>query len=249
MSQSSRLPPGFSVAKAHEAQKRLCAKIVQEDGLPSKIQLVAGVDVAYLDDRAVGAAVVLDYESLQLVESATATVYVGFPYIPTLLAFRELPAALAAIKRLKMHPDVFLVDAHGLAHPFGCGFASHLGLAVGKPTVGVAKSRLVGEPEKIDGETFLVHEGKVVGAVLTTKESVKPVYVSVGHLVSLRTAIKIVEHCTRCGRIPEPLLAAHRMASEKRHEALSTSSGNSLEREAYERRNRGPTEERPERRD
>jgi deoxyribonuclease V len=144
-----------------------------------------------------------------------------------LLSFREVPPAISAIKRLKTEPDVFLVDAHGLAHPYGCGFASHLGLTIGKPTIGVAKSRLVGEPTKIDGDVFLVHEGKIVGSVLTMKKGTKPVYVSVGHLISLGTAVKIVEHCTRGDRIPEPLLAAHKIASEKKRETLCTSSDDS----------------------
>ena len=217
-------PSVFSIRKAHEAQERLCNKIVQEDWLPPKIRLVGGVDAAYFDDRAAGAVAVLDYDSLRLVESQTAVVRVRFPYIPTLLSFRELPPVVAAIKRLKMKPDVFLVDAHGLAHPYGCGFASHLGLAIGKPTVGVAKSRLVGDPTEIDGKVFLVHEGKIVGAVLELKRGAKPVYVSVGHLVSLGTAVKIVQHCSRSSRIPEPLLEAHRIASERKHETLSTSS-------------------------
>jgi deoxyribonuclease V len=227
MSQCIKLPSGFSVAKAHETQRRLCKRIVQEDRLPSRIHLVAGVDVAYVRDKAVSAVAVLDYDSLQLVESVTAIVHVRFPYIPTLLSFRELPAAIAGIKRLKTQPDLFLVDAHGVAHPYGCGFASHLGLAIGKPTVGVAKRRLVGEFEEIGGKPFLVHDGKVVAAILMTKERAKPVYVSVGHFVSLSTAVKIVEQSTRGGRIPEPLLLAHRIASEKKREALFTPSGKS----------------------
>jgi deoxyribonuclease V len=206
----------FSIPKAHQAQKLLCKKIVQEDRLPQKIRLVAGVDVAYFDEQAVGAVAVLDYESLRLLESQIAMVRVNFPYVPTLLSFREIPPAIACIKRLKLQPDVFLADGHGIAHPYGCGFASHLGLAIGKPTVGVAKNRLVGELRETNGRVFLIHDGKVVGSVLTTKKGLKPVYVSVGHLVSLSTAVKIVEHCTRGGRIPEPLLVAHRIASEKR---------------------------------
>jgi deoxyribonuclease V len=227
MSQSNKVPLVFSVAKAREAQNRLCRRIVQEDRLPEKIRLVAGVDVAYWNDKAVGAAAVLDYESLTLVESKTATVAVNFPYVPTLLSFRELPAAVAAIKRLKTEPDVFLIDAHGVAHPYGCGFASHLGLAIKKPTIGVAKSRLVGELKEIDSKSFLIHEGKTVGAVVTMQEGEKPVYVSVGHLISLPTAVKIVEHCMPGDRIPMPLLAAHRIASERRREALIASTRNS----------------------
>jgi deoxyribonuclease V len=233
MSTSYRMPSGFSVSKAHEAQRRLCKKIVQQDRLPERIRVVAGVDVAYFDDKAVGAVAVLDYDSLRLLESQTSMVHVKFPYVPTLLSFREIPPAVASIKQLKLQPDVFLADAHGAAHPCCCGFASHLGLAIRKPTIGVAKSRLIGEPMEIDGNVFLIQGGKVVGFVLTTKKGVKPVYVSVGHLVSLSTAVRIVEHCTRGTRIPAPVLAAHRIASKKKRETLCTSSGNSESKTGY----------------
>jgi len=195
---------------------------VQEDKLPAKIRLVAGVDAAYFDGWAVGAVAVLDYDSLQLVESQAAKVAIRIPYIPTLLSFREIPPAIAAIRLLTSKPDVFMADGQGLAHPYGCGFASHLGLAVGKPTIGVAKSRLVGEYMKIDDKAFLVYDGKVVSAVLTTKQGGKPIYVSVGNLVSLTSAVSIVEHATRSKRIPEPLLLAHRLATAKRKEAQKT---------------------------
>jgi len=183
---------------------------------------VAGVDSAYFDSWAVGAVAVLDYDSLQLIESQAAEVAIRIPYIPTLLSFREIPPVIAAIRLLKSEPDVFLVDGQGLAHPYGCGFASHLGLAIGKPTIGVAKSRLVGEYVKIDDKAFLVYDGKVVSAVLTTKQGEKSIYVSVGNLVSLTSAVSIVEHATRSKRIPEPLLLAHRLATAKRKEAQKT---------------------------
>ena len=195
---------------------------MQEDKLPAKIRLVAGVDAAYFDGWAVGAVAVLDYDSLQLVESQAAKVAIRIPYIPTLLSFREIPPAIAAIRLLTSKPDVFMADGQGLAHPYGCGFASHLGLAVGKPTIGVAKSRLVGEYMKIDDKAFLVYDGKVVSAVLTTKQGEKSIYVSVGNLVSLTSAVSIVEHATRSKRIPEPLLLAHRLATAKRKEAQKT---------------------------
>ena len=215
--------PVFSAAKAHKAQTCLSEKIIDEDRLPGKIKLVAGVDVSYDDEIAVGAAAVLDYESLNLVECQTAVCKVKFPYVPTLLSFREIPAAVACIRKLKLYPDGFLVDGQGLAHPFRCGVGSHLGLAVGKPTIGVAKSRLIGEPTKIGEGIFLVHDGQVVGSVVTTKRGTKPVYVSVGHLISLATAIKIVKNCTRCSRLPEPLLWAHRIATdEKIHRKLNS---------------------------
>ena len=206
----------FSISKAHKAQAYLSKKVVSEDRLPERISLVAGVDVAYAGELAIGAVAVLDYESLELLESQTAMCQVKFPYIPTLLSFREVPPATACIRRLKLQPDVFLADGQGIAHPYKCGFASHLGLAIGKPTIGVAKSRLIGKPTGIGEDVFLVENGQIIGSMVTTKEGAKPVYVSVGHLISLGTAIKIVKHCVGNNRIPEPLLQAHKIASQER---------------------------------
>lgn len=210
----------FSVKKAHETQLRLSRKIIFEDKLPRKIRYVAGVDVAYAKNLSIGAAAVFDYDSLELLECKTAICKTRFPYIPTLLSFREIPPAMASIKKLQICPDVLLVDGHGFAHPYHCGFASHLGLVLGKPTIGVAKSKLYGEVEEnFSGKTvsFLKHDGKVVGAAVVTKSGCKPIYVSVGNMVSLETAIKIVQHCTLTSRTPEPILRTHEIAtSEKR---------------------------------
>jgi deoxyribonuclease V len=210
----------FSVKKAHEAQLRLSKHIIFRDELPRKVSLVAGVDVAYVSGTSIGAVTVLDYDSLKIVESKTVLCETRFPYVPTLLSFREIPPTLLSIKKLQKQPDVFLADGQGFAHPFRCGFASHLGLVLGKPTIGVAKSRLFGEVEgnKVQEDVaFLRDKGQVIGAVVATKHDGKPVYVSVGHMISLQTAIKIVKHCTRNNRIPEPTLKAHELAtSEKR---------------------------------
>jgi deoxyribonuclease V len=214
-------PPNFSVSKAHKAQLRLAQKIVTEDRLPQKITCVAGVDVSYTDKLAIGAVAVLDFESLELLERQTATCEVRFPYIPTLLSFREIPPAVMCIKKLRVQPNVLLADGQGLAHPYRCGFASHLGLAVRKPTIGVAKSRLVGEPTTIRGRLFLVRKDKIIGEVVTTKEGVKPVYVSVGHLISLGTAVEIAKHCVRNSKIPEPIWQAHKIVSEERRKVLA----------------------------
>ena len=219
----------FHVEKAHETQLCLSRKIIMEDKLPQQIKTVAGVDVSYVGNIGVGASTVLDYESLKLLESQVATCQVKMPYIPTLLSFREIPPAMASIKKLEIQPDVFLVDAQGLAHPYRCGFASHLGLIVGKSTVGVAKSRLIGEPVEMNGETFLVDKGEVIGALVTTKQGAKPIYVSVGHMVSLETAVKIVKHCAK-NRIPEPTLQAHKLATKERIRLAEESKVNINER-------------------
>jgi deoxyribonuclease V len=210
----------FSVAKAHETQLQLSKRIVLKDRLPGRIRLVAGVDVAYSGDKSIGAVVVLDYDSLEVVEVQTAICDTRFPYIPTLLSFREVPPAVLGIKKLRVSPDVFLVDGQGFAHPFRCGFASHLGIVINKPTIGVAKSRLIGEVEDVEaGEdfSFLRHKGEVVGAVVLTKVGCKPVYVSIGHRVSLEKAVEIVRHCIVDNRVPESILKAHKIADfEKR---------------------------------
>ena len=206
----------FSVEKAHKTQLCLSQKIVLEDRLPPQIRIVAGVDVSYIGNIGVGALTVFDYESLELLETQVAICQVKMPYIPTLLSFREIPPAVAAINKLKLQPDVFLVDAQGIAHPYRCGFASHLGLAIGEPTIGAAKSRLIGTPLEKNGETFLVDKGEIIGAVVTTKQGAKPIYVSIGHMVSLGRAIKVVKHCAR-SRIPESLLQAHKLATKERN--------------------------------
>lgn len=212
--------PNFSIEKARETQLRLSKQIVLENVLPKKTRLIAGVDVAYVKDLSIGAVAVLDCTSLKLVESQTALCKTRFPYVPTLLSFREIPPTVLSIKKLHLQPDIFLVDAHGFAHPYRCGFASHLGLVMGKPTIGVAKSRLFGKVEDARGKrdvALLKHNKEVIGAVVTTKRGCKPVYVSVGHMVSLETAVKIVKHCARHNRIPEPILKAHKLATaEKR---------------------------------
>jgi len=214
-----RKMPNFSVEKAHRAQLQMSKQIILEDRLPAEIHLIAGVDIAYDRNTSIAAAVVLDYDSLKLVESQTAVTKTRMPYVPTLLSFREILPSILSIKELQLQPDLFLVDGQGMAHPYRCGLASHLGLVISRPTIGVAKSRLFGEVENIKTEdvAFLKHEDQVIGAAVTTKQGSKPVYVSTGHMVSLETAIRIVKTCARDKRIPEPLIKAHQMANaEKR---------------------------------
>jgi len=215
---STKLSPSFSVERAHAMQRRLSKKVIREDRLPRKIRCVAGVDVAYARGVSVGAVAVLDSNSFSLIESQVAYCKTRFPYVPTLLSFREIPPAFLAIKKLRTQPDVFLVDGQGVAHPFRFGFASHLGLVIDRPTVGVAKSLLCGEVGRFNDEGWapINDKGEVIGAVVATFSGGKPVYVSVGHKVSLRRAIAIVRRFTRGKRIPEPILKAHGIANEEK---------------------------------
>jgi len=208
----------FSVEKARVMQRLLSRRVIWEDKLPKKIICVGGVDVAYCDDISIGAVAVLDFNSLELIESRTACCKTRFPYVPTLLSFRETPPAVSAIRKLRTLPDVFLVDGQGVAHPRRFGFASHLGLAIDKPTIGVAKSLLCGEVGKFNDEGWapITDKGEIIGAAVVTSFGEKPVYVSVGHKVSLGRAIAVVKHFICERRIPEPILKAHRVANEEK---------------------------------
>ncbi len=206
----------FSTEEAKKLQLFLSKKVVCEDRLPPHISHVAGVDVAYTDKCAVGAVAILKYDTLETVETRTSFQEVGVTYIPSFLSFRELPPVVSAITMLSVKPDVFLVDGHGLAHPRRLGFASHLGLVLDAVTIGVAKSLLCGEviDKEMGGWKPIVYENETVGAAVETKPGVKPIYVSVGHKISLMTAIEIVKRCTKGYRVPEPVREAHRAASE-----------------------------------
>ena len=202
---------GLFFERAREIQLRLSAKVIRRDCLPKRIEYVAGVDVAYAKEYSIGAVAVLDFGDMTLIERTTSQQATRVPYRSTFLSFRELSPTVSAVKRLKTKPDVFLVDGHGLAHPRRLGFASHLGLALDAPTIGVAKRILCGEVRNNGSEQWkpVVHEGEIVGCALRSKPGAKPIYVSIGHKVTLQTAIGIVLHCTRDYRIPEPLRQAH----------------------------------------
>ncbi len=210
----------FSTEKARRLQLRLATRVIREDMVPKIIRYVAGVDVAYSGELAFGAVSLHEYGSLALVEARKARVKTPVPYIPTLLSFRELRPSVAAINKLKIQPDVFMVDAQGMAHPYRLGFASHLGVFLDKPTIGVAKSLLCGQvqPKNKARWSPIIDKGEIIGAELRSGGG-KPVYVSIGHKVTLERAIEIVEHCTRTNRLPEPIQNAHNLATRamKRH--------------------------------
>lgn len=183
------------------------------------VHRVAGVDAHYDAGRVWAAVVVMSLPDLVTVESALIQRPLAFPYVPGLLSFREAPAILDALHRLSGRPDLLLVDGQGLAHPRRFGLACHLGVLADVPTIGVAKSRLVGthqEPGIARGAwSPLIDRGETIGAVLRTRRAVKPVFVSVGHRISLETAIDLVLRCTSRFRLPEPIREADRLS--RRH--------------------------------
>lgn len=204
-------------AEARALQERLRPRVETVDRLGG-VCVVAGADVHYDARRGLAraAVVALEAETLAPREQAVVERRIDFPYVPGLLAFREAPAVLAALQRLAAMPDLLLVDGHGTAHPRGFGLACHLGVLADLPTIGVAKSCLVGdwaEPARERGARApLLHRGAEVGAVLRTRTGVRPVFVSIGHRVSLATAVDWTLACARRFRLPEPVRLADRLS-------------------------------------
>ncbi|MEY9963056.1 deoxyribonuclease V [Streptacidiphilus sp. MAP12-16] len=198
--------------------------LVRSVPLPAAPRTLAGLDVAYggshgsADDRVAAAVVVLDAETLEVLDSATAVGTAGFPYIPGLFAFRELPVLITALERLATTPDVLLCDGQGLAHPRRFGLACHLGVLAGLPTLGVAKTPLLGawdEPGPDRGDSSDVrHDGEIVARVLRTQDGVKPVTVSTGHLIDLDGACAQVLQAAPRYRLPETTRLADRLCRD-----------------------------------
>lgn len=205
-------------AAAIRLQHRLRSRVIRL-GRPREVRHVAGTDVGFKRGGGIAraAVAVLSYPELKLVDCAVARVPVRFPYVPGLLSFREMPPLLAAFDRLRVRPDLVLCDGQGIAHPRRFGLASHLGLFCGVPTIGVAKSRLIGahgQPMQRRGAWVpLTDKGETIGAVLRTKANTQPLFVSIGHRVSLPVAVRYVMACTTKFRLPETTRWAHWLAS------------------------------------
>jgi len=221
----------LSPARAIALQKELAGRVIKK-GLQNQVRFIAGTDIHVNRAAAFAraAVIVLRYPGLELVDMATVEGCPDFPYIPGLLSFREIPLLLAAFRKLATVPDLVMVDGQGLAHPRRFGIASHLGLILGIPTIGCAKSRLVGEhaePGQNSGDYALLRDdGEVIGAALRTRAGVKPVYVSTGHRISLNMSVKWVMRCLGGYRLPEPTRLAHQAAGGNLHLVKSVSISN-----------------------
>lgn len=208
-----------TIGEAIALQRSIATEIERLDRLDEPAT-VAGVDVAYgrrgRDAVARAAAVLLDARTLELLDQAVVHVPTTFPYVPGLLTFREAPAAIAALAALSRPPDLLLCDGQGIAHPRRCGVASHLGLYLDLPSIGVAKSRLTGTHAEPAQDRFawtpLLDGQEVLGACLRTRTRVRPIYVSTGHRVSLTTALQLVMRFTTRWRLPEPTRVADRLS-------------------------------------
>lgn len=206
-----------TITQAKEIQLKLAAEVSCVCNITTP-RFIAGVDMSVNRWTKTGTAavVVLSYPALEIVEIKVMTDRIDFPYVPGLLSFREMPLLLKAFEKIELTPDLVLVDGQGIAHPRRMGIASHLGLWLNVPTIGCAKSRLCGEHDIPDNEaggyTELKDNGEVIGSVLRTKTGVKPLYISIGHMIDLPSAIRWVMACCRGYRLPEPTRLAHQAA-------------------------------------
>jgi deoxyribonuclease V len=209
----------LSPKEAAELQAELRPQVLAEDALPAEIRAVAGVDVGFEDQGGItrAAVAVLAFPGLGLIDQAVIRQPTRFPYVPGLLSFRELPALLVALERLSVLPQLILVDGHGYAHPRRFGIACHLGVLTGIPAIGVGKTRLVGTHGELAEERGswapLIDKDETIGAAVRTRRGVRPVYVSIGHRLSLPTAVDWVLRCAPRYRLPETTRQAHRLAS------------------------------------
>lgn len=202
--------------EAIELQRQLAAQVITTDDFaPKAVRTVAGIDVS-LKDEGQAAVAVLTFPELEVVEQVVATAPLNFPYVPGLLSFRESPLVLAALERLQTRPDILMVDGQGRAHPRRFGIACHLGLLTGIPSLGVAKSVLCGRFDELGEEAgssaHLIHRGETIGMAYRSKVRTNPLIISIGHRISLGTAVALVKHCVTTYRLPEPTRAAHNFA-------------------------------------
>ncbi|PZV14887.1 MAG: deoxyribonuclease V [Leptolyngbya sp.] len=208
----------FSPEQAIALQQELRSQVILTDQL-GKVRSVAGVDVGFEAEGTItrAAVAVLNPDDLQVQDRAIARRPTTFPYIPGLLSFREIPAVVDALAKLTILPDLILCDGQGITHPRRLGIACHLGLIINLPTIGVAKSLLVGKHAGLADEKGsyqpLIHKGETIGVALRTRVGTKPVYISPGHRISLDTAIAYVMRCTTKYRLPETTRHAHKLAS------------------------------------
>ncbi|MGD9139573.1 MAG: deoxyribonuclease V [Desulfobacterales bacterium] len=222
MKPSQNLHPwDLTPREAMAVQKQLAIKVKPASAIPlGNINTVAGVDTHYDHDRATAAVVVLRLADLTTIDHAIAVKEVRFPYIPGLFTFREGPAIVDAFSHLTISPDLLIFDGQGIAHPRRCGLASHIGLLLDLPSIGCAKTRLLGryiEPHATKGcYSYLKDGNETIGAAVRTRSRVKPVFVSIGHRINLRDSIKIVLRCCPRYRLPETTRRADRLARSNR---------------------------------
>ena len=198
--------------RLRKKQKEIAKRIILEDDFPKPIKTIAGFDLAFKDDTAFVAGILLDYENLYTREIKIIKTKLSFPYIPTFLTFREGPPIIKLYKKLKTKPDIIMINGQGIAHPLYCGIASHVGVLLDTPSIGVAQNRLCGEykePKDVGDHSPLMYEGKTIGYVYKSKKNCRPIFISPGHRISLKSSLEIVKNCIRDLKLPVPVHLAH----------------------------------------
>ncbi len=200
----------FDVNKLKEEQLKLAKKIVEKDSF-DKLEMIGGADCTYHEDKVISAIAVCDYKTMEVKEKVFAVSKAKIPYLAGFLAYREGPAISEAYAKLAVKPDVLIFDGNGVLHPRRCGLASHLGILLELASIGIAKQLLVGEVK--GGKVYV--EKEEMAELVVTREHAKPLYISPGHKISLKTSVEIVKNCMRFPhKLPEPLHVAHRYANE-----------------------------------
>jgi len=194
--------------------------VLLQDKEPTLITRIGGIDMAFLNNSACVAYILVDYSSLKIMYQQTMMVHLSFPYIPTFLCFREGQPIINILNSIEYPADILLINAHGIAHPFSCGCASYVGVLADIPTIGVTQQILCGtyqNPKEVGSYTPLQYQDKSVGWVLKSKEGCNPIFISPGHLMSLPSSLKIVLKCITTHKLPDPLHFAHRVANEEKN--------------------------------
>lgn len=220
---SDLFPSDHSRNSLLSAQKLAAERAVIRDDFTS-IRLIAGTDQAFAGDMMLSGIVVLDYPSLEIVERVFSIEQVIFPYIPTFLSFREGPAIMSAFEKLKNRPDILMVDGAGINHPRRAGIATHIGVALDVPTIGITKKLLCGsgeEPVEVGEASSLLYEARKVGWLLKSSKRSRAIIVAPGHRVSLESSLSVVRSCLRGHKLPEPARLAHLYANEKKKKFIS----------------------------
>ena len=209
--------PADTSGKSLIACQDLVAKLAVVKDDFGELRLIGGVDQAFIDNTIFSAIIVLDHFSLETIERIHSIQPVNYPYIPTFLSFREGPVIVNTFRKLKIRPDILMVDGAGINHPRSAGIATHIGVALDVPTIGITKKILCGtgdEPSDVGEATELVHEGRHVGWLLKSEKRSRPLVVAPGHRVSLESSLSIVRSCLRGHKLPEPIRVAHNYVNE-----------------------------------
>ncbi len=203
-----------------KVQEGIGNRVIVNDNTPRKIQTIGGFDIAYTKDYGYACGVVLDYETFGIIEKKVIKAKIDFPYVSTFLSFREAPSVINVYNELRKEPDVIMVNGHGIMHPARAGLASHVGVMLDKPSIGVAQNNLIGD-FKFPSDTMdfnqITFKGNHIGWVLKSKEGSDPIFISPGHKVSMERSLGITKHCIKENKLPEPIRIAHYFADKEAH--------------------------------